>query len=427
MANQEKTPDGTHTGLSEGTNSFSAVNLQDSSTETQTSNQPTTSTTNPRSDDELPPPKPARPMNPLDEAEATLKEAFPTIDAAVVKAVLTASGGKVEPAFNALLGMSDPDALKEPTPPPQPVRSSQPLPVSDNTVTSTPQNQLEADELYARQLAEHYSGGASHGQQQQTRRSVNRDPPLPPRKRETGLKPNEQYEEEHSFLDDDLPVIKENIKRTFFETQSKVNRWVADLRKKIDGEDEPSNPGYNTSRPQQPSYGSRRSGDLGRRSGERVRYDADPKVLGDDLSGLELRDDDDDDDDDDEIPPRQPPRPLANPNLFKSSSPSPSAADSRKVSFRSGTPEEIRPGSKSSAMGGKPSKWEPLSTVDPAPMADNDPFSLGDSDDEREMKTKQTKSDDDPSSMQHAAAEAMADNIEERTKDSSSEAQLKKT
>ena len=47
----------------------------------------------------------ARPVKPQQDAEATLKEAFPNIDVAVVKAVLTASGGKVEPAFNALLGM----------------------------------------------------------------------------------------------------------------------------------------------------------------------------------------------------------------------------------------------------------------------------------------------------------------------------------
>lgn len=40
----------------------------------------------------------------MQQAENTLKEAFPTIDAAVVRAVLRASGGNVEPAFNALLG-----------------------------------------------------------------------------------------------------------------------------------------------------------------------------------------------------------------------------------------------------------------------------------------------------------------------------------
>lgn len=37
------------------------------------------------------------------QAEATLIEAFPDTDPKVVKAVLVASGGKVEPAFNALL------------------------------------------------------------------------------------------------------------------------------------------------------------------------------------------------------------------------------------------------------------------------------------------------------------------------------------
>lgn len=50
------------------------------------------------------PAKPPRPLSPQQQAENTLKEAFPSIDAAVVKAVLIASGGRVEPAFNALLG-----------------------------------------------------------------------------------------------------------------------------------------------------------------------------------------------------------------------------------------------------------------------------------------------------------------------------------
>ena len=55
--------------------------------------------------DDVPPPKPPRPLAPEQQAENTLKEAFPSIDAAVVKAVLRASGGRVEPAFNALLGV----------------------------------------------------------------------------------------------------------------------------------------------------------------------------------------------------------------------------------------------------------------------------------------------------------------------------------
>lgn len=53
---------------------------------------------------EVAPPKPPRPADPRQQAEATLKEAFPSIDASVVKAVLTASGYNVERAFHALLG-----------------------------------------------------------------------------------------------------------------------------------------------------------------------------------------------------------------------------------------------------------------------------------------------------------------------------------
>ena len=60
----------------------------------------------PASEDVPPPPQPPRPLSPRQQAENTLKEAFPSIDGAVVRAVLTASGGQVEPAFNALLGRS---------------------------------------------------------------------------------------------------------------------------------------------------------------------------------------------------------------------------------------------------------------------------------------------------------------------------------
>ena len=66
---------------------------------------PSSGTAQPSSGEDLaPPPKPPRPLSSEQQAENTLKEAFPSIDAAVVKAVLRASGGRVEPAFNALLG-----------------------------------------------------------------------------------------------------------------------------------------------------------------------------------------------------------------------------------------------------------------------------------------------------------------------------------
>lgn len=48
--------------------------------------------------------------------------------------------------------MTDPTAQEDMVPPPKPPRPSQPA-------TSTTRSQLEADELYARQLAERYNSG----------------------------------------------------------------------------------------------------------------------------------------------------------------------------------------------------------------------------------------------------------------------------
>ncbi|KAJ9317241.1 hypothetical protein DTO271D3_2531 [Paecilomyces variotii] len=320
-----------------------------------------------------PPPKPPRPLTPQQQAENTLKEAFPTVEASVVKAILVASGGNLERAFHALLGMTDPNAQQEDLPPPRPPRPS--------TATSTAQSQLEADERYARQLAEHYSGAARRG------------PPSgwdgnqrPRSRRESG------EEREYSFFDDDLPVIRENIRKGFLDTQSKVNSWVQNLKKKLDGEEDEDQPagGYHRD---SGSYGRpRRSGDMGRRSADRERYDADPQVISDDFATLELRDA--------EVPPPRPARPLANPNLFKTSSPSPDRQSAQRAP----------------STGGKSSKWQPLATVDPSPVGEHDPFSLGDSDDEKETKNKDANADE-ADRVKQATTEAIAGEIGSSSKD----------
>jgi hypothetical protein len=228
------------------------------------------------------------------------------------------------------------------------------------------------------------------------------------------------YDENHSFIDDDLPVIKENLRKGFLETQSKVNGWITNLKKRIDGEDEEGSPappqGYNTGSSNTP-YGSRRSGDIGRRSGDYNRYDADPQVLGDDFAGMQLNSDG--------TPARRSTRPLANPDLFKPTPATPKLSDGRKVAFQNGPPEDIYSTSpkmdakdSSAPSASKQSKWQPLSTVEPSPIGEteNDPFSLGDSEDEKESKDrvggKEIKMDD-AERLKRAAAEAMSDNIGE--------------
>lgn len=117
------------------------------------------------------------------------------------------------------------------------------------------------------------------------------------------------------------------------------------------------------------------------------------------------------------LPERRSSRPATNPDLFKPT-PRPPPSAGRRVSFQEGPPEEIdihypkSPSPLNRPPGGsavKNSKWQPLAAVDPSPVAEHDPFSLGDSEDE-DTKKKDAKPDDSER-LKQAAAEAMADNI----------------
>lgn len=235
---------------------------------------------------EVPPPKPPRPVNEAQQNQQTLKEAFPTIEMSVIKAVLTASRGQIEPAFNALLEMTDPDAAERDVPPPPP-----PRPVAAPTgPTSTDRAQLEADERYARQLAEHFENVGAY-----EARTANRGYPGQPQPRgrqQTGLRPpSADDEREHSFIDDDLPVIKESLRKGFLETQTKVNSWFTDIKKKINetlDEHDDDRQGQGSS-----SFMGRPTRDQtqARRSADYDRYDADPELLSDDFAGMKFHND----------------------------------------------------------------------------------------------------------------------------------------
>ncbi|KAH7153122.1 hypothetical protein EDB81DRAFT_446860 [Dactylonectria macrodidyma] len=358
----------------------------------------------PASTTEVPPPKPPRPLTEAQKNESILKEAFPTVDAGVIKAVLRASSGRVEPAFNALLEMTDPDARRDPeeddVPPPQPPRPQARQQIS----------QVEADELYARQLAEHYDNvGAYESRTANRGQNPGHQGQNDPRARQ---RHTDEWEDdnEHSFLDHDLPIIQENLRKGFYETQTKVNGWITNLKKKIEEnfDESDEHAGSSAQRQGEPF---RRPGESSRRSGDYDRYDADPEVLSDDFAGMKFSADG--------TPIN---RPMANTGMFKppppSASPKPSS-NGRRVGFKEET-EEINmyessprvPPKDAPGSASKTSKWQPLSTVDPSPITDNDPFSLGDSEDEKETKEKPKDADtEDNDRLKKAAAEAMADSL----------------
>ena len=183
------------------------------------------------------------------------------------------------------------------------------------------------------------------------------------------------------------------------ETQKKFNSWIGTLRKRIDGEDEEDLYGAPQSSSGQGSggrqnfgpsqreqmYGIKKSLETQRRSTEAQRYDADPHELGDDeFERLELRDE--------EAPPPQPPRTSSrkapNPDLFKAHPKPP----------QSGPVDEVdaaeRTGLAAGQDAGKAKKWQPLTSVAPHAEEDNDPFSLGDDDEEMKEKGEEVRKED---------------------------------
>ena len=242
---------------------------------------------------------PPRRLSLQSQNQATLEEAFPGIDSSVVRAVLVASRGELEPAFNALLSMSDPSAVETPPPQPPRPRAAQPPRTEASfpaeALTSTPQSQLDADALYARQLQEHFGAPAPqpHGG------APERLPPRQPRRHQNDESDDDYYHEDSdkdrpSFFEEDLPVIKENIKKGFMETQSKVTGWFNEFKKRIENDTSPE---------ASPAGSARSSGQYARAgAGRRPRlvdgsrrsrdggYDADPQVLSDDFTHLDMND-----------------------------------------------------------------------------------------------------------------------------------------
>jgi hypothetical protein len=169
------------------------------------------------SKEDVPPPKPARPLTPRQEAVKALKEAFPTVEDKYITSHLIASSFNLEKAFNALLYLSDPDSVNldeltadEPAPPSLPQRKEL--------------SQLEQDELLAKQLDEEYRNKAQRRvQRQQDAR----------RRRVEGAPLDEDEDEDvfTNFVEKDLPQIKEQFSKNIEETKNKFNTWVSGWKK----------------------------------------------------------------------------------------------------------------------------------------------------------------------------------------------------
>lgn len=172
--------------------------------------------------------------------------------------------------------------------------------------------------MYARQLAEHFERNnrrPARGSGVGGSANFNARDPEARRKPQQPLRPpprDDDYDsdKEHSFLDgvcskslligiflfgqltgsDDLPVIKENIRKGFVETQNKFNSWITDIKKRLDGDSPENSPPSSTRNSSQYARPTRPVEDPSARGSRDGGYDADPRVLSDDFTHLHLRD-----------------------------------------------------------------------------------------------------------------------------------------
>lgn len=171
-----------------------------------------------------------------------LKDAFPNMESKFIKAVIIASQGALDPAFNALLYLSDPESGKDIELPKKPVTAEAPqLPARRR------QTQLEQDEMLARQLDEQFNKSRQRSQrrkptsaereahQQRLRDRQRRgNRPLGP---ESQRGPEDEDEDSWAqFMEKDLPELRERANRSIQDTATKLNGWISGIKKNFVGE-----------------------------------------------------------------------------------------------------------------------------------------------------------------------------------------------
>lgn len=223
-----------------------------------------------------------------------LKEAFPGIEEKYVKAVIIASQGALDPAFNALLYLSDPSFENEAPLPSQPTTT----PAVRRQLT-----QMEQDEILARQLDEQFNKprhqrGDENERHARQRRIRQREQEFNDRARRSGEGVDEDEDFLSQFVDKDLPQIRDTVNRNIQETSKKVGQWFSGITKTFSQEEQQ---GYAT--PEKPPTRARFNS-FGARVGE-DSMDSPAKL---ESHGISLRNNDEFDNEDEDVPPQLPSR-----------------------------------------------------------------------------------------------------------------------
>lgn len=209
--------------------------------------------------DEDAPPPPPRPISPITRITKDLKDAFPNIEDKLITAVLIASQGQVDPAFNALLYISDPSFKPE-----IPVPSQAPPPVSKSGPKTVTDDELLARELQKEFEREEQNRRRRH--EQRLRRKLSQD------------QRRSRVSEENDLSPDEFDQIKETFTQGLEDARSTLNGWVSGFSKKLLGEADQPN-----SQKQNPKLFGALGGSSFNSNTRRARFDEDPEIISHDF------------------------------------------------------------------------------------------------------------------------------------------------
>ncbi|GME70783.1 unnamed protein product [Ambrosiozyma monospora] len=160
------------------------------------------------------PSRPPRPVSAEQKLINQLQQAFPKIEEKYIKMALIASEGNLDPAFNALLFLSDPSSgIQIPK-----IKTKPAVPPKD----VERKKQLESDEALARRLARQFEEGSSH------HRHHKQAPPKPARKPQNW----EGYDNYGKGSDSDEDIV-DTISKNVEEARVKVGGWLGNIAKKL--------------------------------------------------------------------------------------------------------------------------------------------------------------------------------------------------
>ncbi|RCK60330.1 Ubiquitin-binding protein CUE5 [Candida viswanathii] len=228
------------------------------------------------------PPQPPRPKDPVQQVIDELKAAFPNIEEKLVVATLIASQGNPDPAFNALLYISDPSFKPE-----IPVYVAAPEP---NALGKKNSNELTDDELLARKLQKEFE----LEDRRNRRKSQER------RRQQQGRQQQQQRSRRSDEDFDDSPDEFEQIKETFTQgledARTTLNGWVSNLARRFDGATEGQLQQQLQQRQQSENpklFGALGGSSFNENKRKSNRFDEDPEIISNDFHDrIRLQDND---------------------------------------------------------------------------------------------------------------------------------------